>query len=330
VEAQHEAPARPAIRRLLVATPVQPRHLDRLRAAFPDVEIQRVDAPAPDALAAADAAVAWSIDAAALDGDDLRLRWLHTGGAGVEHLPLARLRERGIVVTNSSGVHIPSIPEHLLALMLAFARRLPTLIRAQAARSWRDEPTHSEVFDLQGQTVLLVGMGEIGLGLGERAAALGMRVTGLRRHPDRPAPPFVARVFGFGDLTAALADADHVAISLPITAETRGMFGAAAFAAMKPSAYLYNVGRGAVVDTAALVAALRSRRIAGAGLDVTDPEPLPADSPLWEMDDVVITSHTAGASPTYWDRGTDLVIDNLRRWRAGEPLRNEVDPGAGY
>ena len=135
---------------------------------------------------------------------------------------------------------------------------------------------------------------------------------------------------GFADLHAALAEADHVAISLPITHDTAGMFDEAAFAAMKPGAFVYNVGRGQVVDTPALVAALTSGRLGGAGLDVTDPEPLPTDSPLWGMDNAIVTSHTSGASPGYWDRATELIADNLARWHAREALRNEVDPAAGY
>jgi phosphoglycerate dehydrogenase-like enzyme len=316
---------------MLIAAPVLPRHLDQLQSAFPDVQFQHVDgAPSGPDVAASEAAVLWDVDPVCLDAPNLRLRWVHAGSAGVEHLPLARLAERGVVVTNNSGIHVPNIPEHLLAMMLAFGRRLPTLIRAQTERHWRDELTHREVFDLQGQTVLLAGMGDIGLGLGERAAALGLRVTGLRRRPAQPAPTFVDRVFGFGEFHAALADADHVAISLPLTPETDSMFDHAAISAMKPGAFLYNVGRGRVVDTAALVDALAAGRLGGAGLDVTEPEPLPPDSPLWAMDNVLITSHTSGASPGNWDRATDLIADNLRRWHAGEPLRNEVDPAAGY
>ncbi len=310
---------------------MHPHHLDQLRAEFPEVEFVSIDGmPNAGMVAGADAAVVWRVEPEWLERQDSRLRWVHTGGAGVEHLPLAELRERGIVVTNNSGVHVPNMPEQVLALMLAFARRLPTLLRAQAAHVWRDEATHREVFELAGQTVLLLGMGDIGLGLGERAAALGMRVTGLRRRTGKPAPPFVERVFGLDDLHAALADADHVAISLPQTRETVGMIDAVAFAAMKPGAFLYNVGRGSIVDSDALVDALRSGHLAGAGLDVTEPEPLPADSPLWDMENVIITSHTSGASPHAWDRGVEIVAENIRRWRAGGPLHNEVDCDAGY
>jgi len=131
-------------------------------------------------------------------------------------------------------------------------------------------------------------------------------------------------------LDEALGQADHVAISLPLTESTRGLFDAGRFAAVKPGAYLYNVGRGATVETAALVAALESGRLAGAGLDVTDPEPLPADSPLWEMPNVLITAHTSGSTPRYWDRGVALLEENIRRYLAGEDLLNVVDVGEGY
>lgn len=318
------------IRSLLFATPVEDRHIEQVRAAVPDLDVRRSDWPPPaDVLADVDGAVLWSVRPEWLDAAP-RLRWIHSGGAGVEDLPLAEIARHGIVLTNNSGVHVPQMPEHLLALMLCFARGLPRLFRAQQERRWRDTETHAEVFDLAGQTVLLVGMGEIGLGLGERAAALGMRVGGVRRRVEQPSPPFVERVWPVADRREALAWADHVAISLPLTPATRGLVGAAELAAMRPGTYLYNVGRGPVVDHAALQEALRRGHLGGAGLDVTDPEPLPPASPLWEMDNVVITAHTAGASPKYWDRAVDLIAENARRLRAGEPPLNLVDLEAGY
>jgi len=325
-----ENPSRGTGRVVLIATPMQPPQVDRLRDRFPDVEFRVTESPpSADALAGADAAVVWQVLPEWLEAAP-RVRWFHTGGAGVEGQPLADLARHGVTLTNNSGIHVPNMPEHVLALMLAFARRLPTLIRCQQRREWRDEPTHREVFDLAGQTVLLVGMGEIGLGTGERAAALGMTVTGIRRREGQEAPPFVSRTFSPGELHMALAGADHVVNSLPLTAETRGMFDAAAFAAMKPGAHYYNVGRGGTVDQDALIAALRSGHLAGAGLDVTDPEPLPADSPLWEMEQVILTAHTSGASPRYWERATGLIGENVRRWLAGEPLLNVVDLERGY
>lgn len=325
-----ESPPRGTARVMLIATPMRPAQVEHLQDRFPGVEFRLVDHPPRlEDLAGADAAVVWQVQPEWLEAAP-RLRWIHTGGAGVEGQPLADLARHGVVLTNNSGVHVPNMPEHVLAMMLAFARRLPTLLRCQQRHEWRDEPTHREVFDLEGQTVLLVGMGEIGLGLGARAAALGMTVTGIRRGSGQAAPPFVDRTFFAGELPAALSGADHVVNSLPLTAETRRMFDAAAFSAMKAGAHFYNVGRGGTVDQEALIAALESGHLAGAGLDVTDPEPLPADSPLWDMEQVIITAHTSGASPRYWERATGLIGENVRRWLAGEPLLNVVDLERGY
>jgi len=315
---------------VVIGVPLGPERVERLRQRFPGVRlVVNEGAPAPADVAAADALVVWSLPPAVLAAAP-RLRWLQTGGAGVEGFPLAELAARGIVVTNARGVHGPNMAEHALAMMLAFARGLPRLLRAQAAHRWRDEATHREVFELGGQTLLLVGLGEIASALALRAQALGLRVLAVRRRPERSAPPGVAEVLPLAELAAALGQADHVVLTLPATAGTRGLFGAAEFAAMRRGAYFYNLGRGATVDTAALVAALERDHLGGAGLDVVDPEPLPADSPLWDLPNVLITAHTAGATPRYWDRGLALIETNLDRFLRGEPLRNVVDLGAGY
>jgi phosphoglycerate dehydrogenase-like enzyme len=203
------------------------------------------------------------------------------------------------------------------------------LLRAQIQHEWRDEATHREVGELQGQTVLIAGMGEVGRAVAQRAVAFGMRVNGLRRRADA-LPAGFDQVYAIGDLHAALANADHVVVTLPNTPRSGGLFDAAAFAAMKPGASIYNVGRGPVIDTAALIAALASGHLGGAGLDVTDPEPLPAYSPLWDMENVLITAHTSGATPRYWERQADLIADNIRRIQRGDAPRNLVDLDAGY
>jgi phosphoglycerate dehydrogenase-like enzyme len=175
-----------------------------------------------------------------------------------------------------------------------------------------------------------VGIGEIGRAVAQRAAAFGLRVNGLRRRAGELPPAGFDTVFAIGDFHSALAEADHVAVTLPSTSHSRGLFDAAAFAAMKPGAVIYNVGRGPVIDTAALIAALESGHLSGAGLDVTDPEPLPADSPLWDMENVLITAHTSGATPRYWERQADLIAENIRRIQRGDVPRNLVDLEAGY
>jgi D-2-hydroxyacid dehydrogenase (NADP+) len=318
------------LRTLLLRFPLEERLLERLRSRFPDVEV--VAATSDDLfdrrLAEADAIVGWRVTAEEIAAAP-RLKWVQTIGAGVEDVIVPELAARGIVLTNNSGVHAPNIAEHVLGLILAFARRLPHQIRGQVLHEWRDESGRRGLFELGGQMLLVVGLGDIGQALAKRANALGMRVIGVRRR-ELETPEGVERVVGLADLASVLAVADHVAICLPLTARTRGLFDAAVLDAMKPGAYLYNIGRGPIVDTEALIEGLRSGHVGGAGLDVTNPEPLPHDSPLWDMENVIVTSHTAGATPRYWDRAIVILESNIARFRAGDRLLNEVDLDAGY
>jgi len=315
---------------IVVTVPFPPEILDRLGRHHPSVEVVAPAAEGlPDALAGADAVVAWHLSDEEVAAAP-RLRWLHTTAAGVERTLTPALVARGITVTNSSGLHAANIAEHLIAMMLAFGRGLPTLIRAQTRRTWLDEELEGRVFELGGQTLLLVGLGDIAQATAPRAAALGMRVVGVRRRSDQPVPPGLDDIGGVDRLPELVAGADHVAICLPLTQRTRGLFDAPLLARMRPSAYLYNIGRGPIVDQDALIAALRDQRLAGAGLDVTDPEPLPETSPLWEMENVLITAHTSGRTPRYWERASAILEDNLDRFVRGEPLRNVVDQSEGY
>jgi phosphoglycerate dehydrogenase-like enzyme len=204
------------------------------------------------------------------------------------------------------------------------------LIRAQIARTWSDSNLRGGVFELHGQQLVVVGLGDIGLQVVELAQPFGLRATGVRRRSLDQTIRGLDRITDLAGLPAALRSADHVVIALPLTHRTRHLFDAEMIAQMKPTAYLYNIGRGAIVDTAALIDALHKGRLAGAGLDVTDPEPLPTDSPLWSMENVIITAHTSGATPRYWDRGLAVLEENIRRFAAGEPLVNVVDLAEGY
>ncbi len=332
-----------ALKTIVITMSIPEATLDRFRSEFPEIrfvvsgeavaaEAQMIHDPgtrSADDLHDADALIGWTIDAETLDAAP-HLRWIHASGAGVERYDLASIAARGVVMTNSSGVSAPNMAEHVLGMMIALARRFPTLIQAQAKHVWRDSETHDEVAELQGQTVLVVGIGDIGQEVAKRAGAFGMRILGLRRRGDLPPPPGFEAVFGIDDLAQALTGADHVVVTLPHTPRTRGLFDDAAFAAMKPGAIIYNVGRGPVIDTTALIAALELGRLAGAGLDVTDPEPLPPDSPLWDMENVLITAHTSGGTPRYWERQGALIAENIRRIQRGELPRNIVDPEAGY
>ncbi len=259
-----------------------------------------------------------------------RLVWLHQRGAGIDRIATPKLVASKVVLTNGSGNHAINIGEHVLAMMLAFARKLPALIRSQAESRWQP-PEATSLFELSGQTLAVIGAGALGCAVAERAAAFGMRVHGVRRHTSGEAPPpGFSTMVSIDSLDEVLRIADHVVVTLPLTRETRGLFSAERLAVMRRGAHLYNVGRGAIVDQTALLAALRSGQIAGAGLDVTDPEPLPAESPLWLEPGVLITAHSSGLTPRSYERYQALLLENLHRFDQGRPLLNTVDASLGY
>ena len=257
-----------------------------------------------------------------------KLRWIQAGSAGVNHLLTAGIGERDILLTNARGAHGTPIAEQTLALMFAFANRLPTLVRAQAERHYVARQVIAEKFELAGQTLCVIGLGDIGGTLAQKAKALGMRVIGVRR----ATAPFAGLDAQYTpeQLPDALPQADHVALCLPLTVATTAMVGEGELRLMRPTAYIYNVGRGASILPNALIRALQAGWIAGAGLDCTDPEPLPADSPLWGMTNVILAQHTSGSSPYNADRITQIFLENLDRYCRSEPLNNLVDTVQGY
>lgn len=265
------------------------------------------------------------------------LRWIHTVGAGVDRILSERLRQSDILLTNSSGVHANNIAEHVLALILGFSRQLPALARAQAQQEWigpipgRRASLLTGVFEVRGQTLAIIGLGTIGHALAQKASALGMNVIGVRRQlANQPRPEGVNTVYDTSQLDTVLAQADHVAITLPLTDETHNLFNRSRFNKLRKGAYLYNIGRGPIIDSIALLKALDSGHIAGAGLDVTDPEPLPPESPLWHRPNVVITAHSSGGTPHTAERTRNLFSDNLTRALLGRPLLNLVNKERGY
>ena len=244
------------------------------------------------------------------------------------------LLARDVAITNASGVHGPNIAEHVLAMMLMFTRGLPKLFRAQLARRWdRNQTSRSEAFaELTGKTLLIVGLGRIGEAIASRARPFGVRLLAAKRDPAArhdPAVP-VDELLPMDALDDALPRADHVCVTVPLTPATRHLIDARRIARLGAGAYLYNVSRGAVIDEAALVEALRAGRLAGAGLDVFEEEPLPAQSPLWDLDNVILTPHVAGLTPLYYQRTAALFADNLERFLSGRPLANRYDPARGY
>jgi D-2-hydroxyacid dehydrogenase (NADP+) len=255
------------------------------------------------------------------------LRWIQTLGAGVEWL-VGEPLPASLIVTNASGVHPEPIAEHIFGLILALTRRLPEVLALQHERRWDSEPFLTGVPTLAGSTLGILGVGAIGQHVAQLGAAFGMRVIGLRR--GAVAAPHVEHMYGPNELTALLAESHYVVNALPLTAATRGLLGPAQFAAMRSDAIFVNIGRGGTVQTDALVSALRDKRIRGAGLDVTDPEPLPSEHPLWSLPNIIITPHFSGGRPDYVERAVAIFSDNLGRYAAGETLHNLVDPQAGY
>ncbi|MGI8642775.1 MAG: D-2-hydroxyacid dehydrogenase [Thermomicrobiales bacterium] len=327
---QKSATARRPLQRVIIGAELTDDAMRHLRATYPDVVFDVVNDPASEAgFGDADAIIGWRLTKEQL-ANSPRLQWLQTTSAGVERVLTPEMNERGIVITNASGVHSISISEHIMAMMLAFGRGIPLLLKNQQRHVWRDENPREEVFELYQQSLMVVGVGDIGIALGERASGFGMNVIGVRRRMDLPQPGSFSEMIGTDALEARLPDADHVAICLPLTNDTKGLFSARMIDAMKPGAYIYNIGRGPIIDQGALVQALLAGKLGGAGLDVTDPEPLPQDSPLWDMPNVLITAHTSGSSPAYWERASEIVVENIRRWQADEPLNNVIDLQHGY
>lgn len=261
------------------------------------------------------------------------LRWIHTPSAAVHQLLFPQLIDSNVVLTNSREVHGPVVAEHVIALILALAKKLPQAVVMQQKQVWGQEAIWKELphpREIAGATLGLIGVGSIGRRVAQIASALGMHVIAVREHVEKGVPDGVERIFALSELHELLRQSDYVVMAAPLIPATQGLINAARLAQMKPDACLINVGRGRQVDEIALAEALRTRRIGGAALDVFEREPLPADSPLWTLDNLLITPHTAGLTEKLWHRHYELFAENLRRYRSGEPLRYIVDKHKGY
>ena len=261
-----------------------------------------------------------------------KLKWIHSTAAGVAQLMYPELRDSGITVTNPSGIFSVPMAEHTIGLLLALARNFPDSVRGQDRRKWAqqeiwDKPQH--LTELNGKVLLIVGYGSIGREVAKRAKVFEMRVRGVTRSGTGE-HAHAEKIFAAAQLHDTLPDADYVLICAPETAKTKHLIGAAEIGRMKHGARLINVGRGSLLDEAALVAALESGALGGAALDVAQTEPLPAESPLWKAPNLFITPHTSGVSDRLWDRQSAILIDLLERWFEGKDLFNRVDFARGY
>jgi phosphoglycerate dehydrogenase-like enzyme len=249
------------------------------------------------------------------------LRWAHTTAAGVSSFMYREMVESSVILTNSAGIHAEPMSESVLGMMLYFARGLDYATDAQQRGQWDQEPFirgDSAVREIAGATVAIVGMGGIGRAVARRALGLGMRVIGVTSKSSE------------ADRRAALRSCDYLVVAVPDTPRTRGLIGERELEQLNPSAVLINVSRGSVVDEDALIRALSSNRLRGAGLDVFRTEPLPSESPLWGLPNVLITPHVSAVTRRFWERQLELILDNIARYLAGQSLRNVVDKGRGY
>ncbi len=311
---------------ILSLSPLTSRQQQTLLSVGPSLEIRTMSAKelTPEALAQADIILTMQFNDTML-AQASRLQWVQATSAGVDKMLTPKLIASPVQLTNVRGMHGTTIAEFVLTMMLALGRELPRSIRNQASHTWERVTQRM----LHGSTVGIVGVGGIGQEIARRAKALGMRTLGVKRHLDQPVP-HLDQLFASSDLELMLAESDYVVLACPLTDETRGIINARSLAKMKSTAYLVNIARGEVVEEAPLIEALRQGQIAGAALDVFTHEPLPADSPLWDLPNVILTSHVAGSMTDYMDRAINVFAENLRRFLAGEPLNNLVDKKAGY
>ena len=288
----------------------------QIAAGFDDATLERY-------LGDAEALIAWKFPVEALDGAR-QLRWIQLTSAGAEQLLPARSRLDHVVVTNTRGIHVDLMADYALATMIMLNMHMPRFFADQQVRRWEQRLS----VPLAGKTLGVIGAGAIGAEIARRGAAFGMHVIAVKRTPG-PVDG-AAEVVTPDGLHGVLGRSDFVVLVVPVTAATRGMIGEAELRQMKPTAFLVNIARGSVVDEPALVHALRKQWIAGAALDVFEEEPLPADSPLWALPNALLTPHVAGEPADYARRVAEIFVDNLTRFRRGEPFRNVVDFERGY
>jgi phosphoglycerate dehydrogenase-like enzyme len=256
-----------------------------------------------------------------------RLRWVHSRAAGLDNLLFPELVESPVQLTNARGVFSQSLGEFAIAAALFFAKDLRRMVRSQEAGKW----DQFDIVEIRGQTMGIVGYGDIGKAVASRAKAMGMRVVAIRRRPELSADdPHVDEVLPLDRLEDLMRQSDYVTAAAPLSESTRGLIGEKALAAMKPEGVIINIGRGPVIDESALVRALQERRIRGAALDVFDQEPLPEGHPFYGLDNLLLSPHCADHTPTWLEDAMQFFIDNFERFRKGEPLLNVVDKRQGY
>lgn len=311
---------------VLILNPLSDRHIATITNQVPQVQVTVCDLEhAGEFVTEADILVAMGItDIRPLFLKANNLKWVHALTAGVERMIFPEIQNSNVILTNSRGIHGIPVSEHVLSIMLAFTRCLNVLLRQQMEKTWkRIYPT-----EIHEKTIGIVGLGSIGREIAKKAKGLGLQVLATKRNTSPEI--FVDKMYSPDRLLEMLALCDFVVIALPLTEDTKDLLGIEHFTAMKRSAYLINISRGNVIRQDELVQALQDGLIQGAGLDVFAQEPLPEDSPLWEMPNVIISPHVAASSPYYLDRAIKLFADNLARFANGGEMFNIIDKQKGY
>ncbi|MFC5136125.1 MULTISPECIES: D-2-hydroxyacid dehydrogenase [Haloferacaceae] len=299
-------------------------YAETLRERLPDHEVALARTPADERELVPRARIVTGVtveEEAIADAD--RLELFACTFAGTDHVPVEALTDRGVAVTNAGGIHAPGIAEQSIANMLVFARRLHEGWRRKSNAEWR----HFQSYEFADSTVTVIGLGSIGQHVVERLEGFDVETIGVRYTPSKGGPTDEVVGFEADAIHDALARSDYVVVACPLNDLTRGLIGEEELATLPPHAVVVNAARGGIVDTDALVSALQSSGLRGAALDVTDPEPLPADHPLWDLENCLITPHTGGHTPKHWDRLADIVADNVAALDAGgdpDDLRNLV------
>jgi D-2-hydroxyacid dehydrogenase (NADP+) len=307
---------------------------ERLSLDFPQIKVVRITDNNAIAEEIRDAEVAFASSIRPEQFQAARnLRWINSPSAAVHQFLFPELVNSDVLLTNGRHVHGPVVAEHVIALIFALAKNIPAAVRFQQKHVWGQEISWlagQRPRELAGATLGLVGLGSIGRAVANHAAALGMKAIAARQHPENAKPESVHEVLPSSRLNELLSRSDYVVLAAPVTQSTQKMIGQQQLAEMKPDAFLINVGRGSLIDEPALAEALRNHKIAGAALDVFEKEPLPADSPLWDLENLLITPHTAGMTEKLWERQYALFSENLRRYLSSQPLLALVDKQSGY
>ncbi|MBK8901490.1 MAG: D-2-hydroxyacid dehydrogenase [Anaerolineaceae bacterium] len=334
------------MRHLLITAPFPSHLVDKIRAVSPHLTIEQRTLPNgrwPDDWTT-DAEIYYALSAVPSLAQAPNLQWVQTHYAGVDSLENTELWQSDILITTASGVHAPNMAQYAMTQILAWAHRVPNWFTYKQTQTWSKNRWETFVpQELHGKTLGILGYGSIGRELARLAKPFGMQILVTKRDARQlqdtgytvagqgdPAGELPDRVYPSEASRSMVAECDYVVITLPLTERTHHLFSEEMFKAMKSTAFLVNVGRGAIVKEADLIRALKKGWLAGAGLDVYEEEPLPEHSPLWEMENVIMTPHVSGFTPHYDERATDIFAENLRRYLAGEPLLNQVNRSEGY